>query len=77
MGPETGISASLAIQSQRQIALLMSWYSSDLPERLPEIVKGYELKDIWNADETGLFLREEFSLHFQSVIMTSFCFINV
>ena len=24
-------------------------------ERLPEIVKGYELKDIWNADETGLF----------------------
>ena len=21
-------------------------------ERLPEIVKGYELKDIWNADET-------------------------
>ena len=26
-------------------------------ERLPEIVKGYELKDIWNADETGLFWR--------------------
>ena len=26
-------------------------------ERLPEIVKGYELKDIWNADETGLFCR--------------------
>ena len=25
--------------------------------RLPEIVKGYELKDIWNADETGLFWR--------------------
>ena len=21
-------------------------------ERLPEIVKGYELKDVWNADET-------------------------
>ena len=29
---------------------LVSW-----AERLPEIVKGYELKDIWNADETGLF----------------------
>ena len=26
-------------------------------ERLPEIVKGYELKDIWNADETALFWR--------------------
>ena len=26
-------------------------------ERLPEIVKEYELKDIWNADETGLFSR--------------------
>ena len=26
-------------------------------ERLPEIVKGYELKVIWNADETGLFWR--------------------
>ena len=26
-------------------------------ERLPEIVKGYGLKDIWNADETGLFWR--------------------
>ena len=26
-------------------------------ERLPEIVKGYKLKDIWNADETGLFWR--------------------
>ena len=24
-------------------------------KRLPEIVKGYELKDISNADETGLF----------------------
>ena len=24
-------------------------------EQLPEIVKGYGLKDIWNADETGLF----------------------
>ena len=26
-------------------------------EWLSEIVKGYELKDIWNADETGLFWR--------------------
>ena len=26
-------------------------------KRLPEIVKGCELKDIWNADETGLFWR--------------------
>ena len=26
-------------------------------KRLPEIVKGYELKDIWNADKTGLFWR--------------------
>ena len=26
-------------------------------KRLPEIVRGYELKDIWNADETGLFWR--------------------
>ena len=26
-------------------------------ERSPEIVKGYELKDIWNADETELFWR--------------------
>ena len=26
-------------------------------ERLPEVVKGYKLKDIWNADETGLFWR--------------------
>ena len=26
-------------------------------ERLPKIVKGYELKDIWNTDETGLFWR--------------------
>ena len=31
---------------------LKSW-----AERLPEIVKGYELKYIWNADETGLFWR--------------------
>ena len=31
---------------------LKSW-----AERLPEIVKGYKLKDIWNADETGLFWR--------------------
>ena len=27
-------------------------------ERLLEIVKGYELKNIWNADETGLFWLE-------------------
>ena len=26
-------------------------------ERLPELVKGYELKDIWNADKTGLLWR--------------------
>ena len=24
-------------------------------ERLPEILKGYELKDVWNVDEAGLF----------------------
>ena len=29
---------------------LKSW-----AERLPEILNGYELKDVWNADETGLF----------------------
>ena len=37
--------------------------SADVPEdadwkrRLPEITEGYELSDIYNADETGLFYR--------------------
>ena len=26
-------------------------------ERIPELVRGYKLKDIWNMDELGLFFK--------------------
>ncbi|GAV00496.1 hypothetical protein RvY_11335 [Ramazzottius varieornatus] len=40
--------------STADVSALEKWYSDDLPNILLE----FDLKDIWNADEKGLFYRQ-------------------